>query len=125
MAHTQYHIDPVIGALVQIDGVARQCPDRDLPGITHMLYRDHGVGRSCLLVDWPATEAALNVQIAAEQAQATKQAARQGRARAGFPVGVDVGALTNPQRLILVKAMADKLGAFDDDGLLLPVDQWG
>lgn len=125
MVHIQYHIDPAVVALVAQDGVARPSPDRDLPGVTHMLYRDRGVVRSCLIADWPATEAALNAQIAAEQTRATKRATLHGRARQGLPIGTDMDALTNPQLLQLIKAMGDALGAFDDDGLLLPPAQWG
>ena len=120
-----YSLPLAIHNAVAADGVPRQAVDTLGSGTIHMLYRDHGVVRSCLIADWPATEAALSAQIAAEQTRASKRAALHGRARQGLAVGTDIDALTNPQLLILVKALADQLGAFDDDGLLLPPAQWG
>lgn len=140
-------LEPTKNAAVAADGLARVARyieiftdnGQETTGaeVQHVLYLTGDIVQSMSTAAWLATRgplpldptpqqssAAIGARDATDAAQAARRAARQARVRSGLAVGVDAGALTNPQLLILVKAMADRLGAFDDDGLLLPVEQW-
>jgi hypothetical protein len=130
-------LDYTIHEAVAADGLPRVADYDD--GTQQVLFLGGAIVQSMSTADWltqrgplpadptPQQSAdAVAARAAAQQAQTAKRAALRTRARTivSGAVGVDFAALTNAQLLGLVKVMAHRLGAFDDDGLLRHYDEW-
>lgn len=109
-----YHVDPAIVALVAADGLARPCPDRDIPDVTHMLFLDGGVVRSCLVEEWGAEQVAL----AAKDAERTKKEQMRGSLRAALvPLkGKKPAQWGLPEIRDLLAVLLEEKGLLDGDG---------
>lgn len=110
-----------IADLVRADGEPRACAADD--DTQHMLFRDGGMVRSCLLEDWPAMQREL---AAKEQARQDALALRAAvRDRLTGTAGVKIDDLTVGQLRVLLAYLLWKEGAIAKDGTVKPIDTWG
>ncbi len=125
-------LNPTIHTAVALDGLPRIASYDD--GVDRVLFL---VGEIVQSVEASAWQGALPTdptpqQIAAailareteQTAAGVRRAATRLRARGHVAVGVAVDSLTTPQLLSLVRALAYHAGALDDDGVVLPLEEW-
>lgn len=113
-------LPPAITALVAQDGQPRAAQTDD--GAQHMVWREDGLLRSCLLADWPAAQAALAAREAErDRATALRQAIR---AQLQSTAGVRVDELLVGQLRALVAYLLWREGAIDADMRIRPIGEW-
>jgi hypothetical protein len=74
----------------------------------------------------PTEQEFLDEKIALDTAQTTRDATNTTqRGRSQTAIGTDPQTLTPPQTAAILGEILIRMQALDDDGLILPVDQWG
>lgn len=107
--------------LVREDGTPRVCDADD--GTQHMLYRDGGMVRSCLLGDWPAAQQDLAAkQQAAIDAAALRQTIRD---RLTGMAGKRVDDVTVGELKTLLLYLVWREGGIAKDLTVKPIGEWG
>lgn len=113
-------LEPDILAAVEQDGVPRQArylttyEDGRKVETLHMLWRDAGLVRSCLLADWPTEQAALALRDQERQKRAALRDSIQAAARTH--VGKRADQLTLPELRDLFLVFLEREGMLDSEG---------